>query len=130
MVKDLLNQIQYTNTLTNREYEENLPQELIMGLAIKPMDLILLSADLKKGLYRDQSDLLNAGLEVNWENFIFLRGGASRYIQGEGESYHLGGGLQSLWRHYSLRLDYAYSLAPRKASYLAGQQVFSIQAGF
>lgn len=116
------------------EYNEGLPQELIIGYA-KYFSGTTVALDWNLSLYENVEDILSAGLEIPFlpkiiGNYIFLRGGYSREIYSDNrEVFSMGAGInvpfmkermittdlayqiQTIWKkHNSIRISFCLEL--------------------
>ncbi len=94
-------------TYVNEQYP--LPINFIFGLAINALEfknqkVLLCVTGMKPS---DDQTLTRAGLEWNFNNFLFVRGGYK--FNDDIATYSFGAGFKVGFERYQLRIDYAYS---------------------
>jgi hypothetical protein len=131
VIVDPYSQIWYYNTLSNYQYTENLPPLLKAGASAKALPALQLHADLQKGLYADQNDILSAGVQYTLFEILHLRGGLFRILDmPRFQTLTLGFGIDAQVSRFILQLNYAYEKGLGDAGFLQYEQIFTLHLQF
>jgi hypothetical protein len=130
VIVDPFTMVRYSNTLTNRRYNETLPTRLILGSAWETPWHTLLAADLNKSSMVDQYDHLRFGIEQRIFEFLSLRAGLHQVLGTPIRTWSLGGGVQAEAQEMHFQIHYAYESGSQPYDLLAGEQIFTLSLEF
>ncbi len=122
-LRDLFNNINYSNTLTDQDYQEDLPPTLTIGGYFESSYNLNLATSIQKSLYADQKDHLAVGIEKQIFGILWARGGMSQILnQPEFRKWGLGFGLQHKQGRFTLKIDYSYDYGYENSDFFNKKQ--------
>jgi hypothetical protein len=109
-VRDVVNSLTW-DSAEEGSSSEDVPSALVMGLAVRPTDNVLLAVDIDKALHLDSRDMVMAGAEVDLFGVASVRGGYRKALPpGELEEWAVGAGARVPAGNVEIALDLAYLL--------------------
>jgi len=106
--RDVISMLNWDSSAAG-SYGESVPAALVIGVAMRPHDRVLLEVDLDKALHRDANGIVRAGAELTLFGVACLRGGyVTTLSEDESDEFSIGAGATFPAGATVMTLDAAY----------------------
>jgi len=136
VLEDVASYLRHSNDFTDQDYAEIRPMRLHLGVGLRPAENLWLTVDGRKGIYADQGDAVQVGLERSVLQVLRLRTGLQEVFGKETVRKVTAGfglrndGFEHLFGRRRLAVDYAFEFGLDEAGMLAGGHRFGLIASF
>ncbi len=106
--RDIVSSLNWDSSAAG-SYGESVPGDILLGLAVRPRENVILEVDLDAGLHETSRDLIAAGTEIRLFRVAAIRGGYRWELSpGELEEFSIGAGANVTAGRTDIALDLAY----------------------
>ena len=107
--RDIINNVSYDNTTTDKKYDEIVPPGLIFGLSRQFGKSFLLGFDWEKSLHSDTVEKFHIGGELSLLEMLYFRGGMWQNVDTYlNRNYSVGLGLKINKHRFGGQIDFSY----------------------